>query len=147
MVIIGLSLVSFVLTPSESVDSFHLVGSFEDGDFLLVFAIFFPAVTGIMAGVNLSGDLKNPRKAIPLGTLSAIAVTMLIYIVIAYVAANHVSPIELRNNQMVMVEYAWWGPSSFTRYTCSNIFICAWQHDWCSKNFASSCCTENSSLF
>ncbi len=110
MVIIGLSLVSFILTPSESVDSFHLVGSFEDGDFLLVFAIFFPAVTGIMAGVNLSGDLKNPRKAIPLGTLSAIGVTMLIYVVIAYVAASHVSPIELRNNQMVMVEYAWWGP-------------------------------------
>ncbi len=110
MVIIGLSLVSFVLTPSESVDSFHLIGSFEDGDFLLVFAIFFPAVTGIMAGVNLSGDLKNPRKAIPLGTLSSIAVTMFIYILIAYVAANHVSPIELRNNQMVMVEYAWWGP-------------------------------------
>jgi amino acid transporter len=110
MVIIGLSLVSFILTPSESVDSFHLVGSFEDGDFLVVFAIFFPAVTGIMAGVNLSGDLKNPRKAIPLGTLSAIGVTMLIYVVIAYVAASHVSPIELRNNQMVMVEYAWWGP-------------------------------------
>jgi amino acid transporter len=110
MAIIGLSLVSFFLTPAKPVESFHLIGSFEDGNFLIVFAIFFPAVTGIMAGVNLSGDLKNPRKAIPLGTLSAIGVTALIYIAIAYFAANYISPLELRSDQMVMVEYAWWGP-------------------------------------
>jgi amino acid transporter len=110
MAIIGLSLLSIFFTPSESVDSFHLIGSFEDGNFLIVFAIFFPAVTGIMAGVNLSGELKNPRKAIPLGTLSAIGVTMLIYIALAYIAAKHIPSVELRSDQMIMVEYAWWGP-------------------------------------
>ena len=110
MAIIGLSLISIFFTSSNSVNNFYLIGSFEDGNFLIVFAIFFPAVTGIMAGVNLSGDLKNPRKAIPLGTLSAIGVTLLIYIALAYVAAKNISPVELRSNQMALVEHAWWGP-------------------------------------
>ena len=38
-------------------------------DFFVVFAIVFPAFTGMTAGVELSGDLKNPAKSIPLGTI------------------------------------------------------------------------------
>uniref|UniRef100_A0A673C157 Solute carrier family 12 member 7b n=1 Tax=Sphaeramia orbicularis TaxID=375764 RepID=A0A673C157_9TELE len=48
--------------------------------FTLLVGIYFPSVTGIMAGSNRSGDLRDAQKSIPIGTILAIATTSFIYI-------------------------------------------------------------------
>ncbi|XP_052742375.1 bumetanide-sensitive sodium-(potassium)-chloride cotransporter isoform X2 [Bicyclus anynana] len=55
-------------------------------NFFSVFSIFFPAATGILAGANISGDLKDPQKSIPKGTLLAILLTTISYVLIALIA-------------------------------------------------------------
>lgn len=49
-------------------------------DFISVFSIYFPAATGILAGANISGDLKNPSTAIPKGTMYSIVITTITYV-------------------------------------------------------------------
>ncbi|XP_008936806.1 PREDICTED: solute carrier family 12 member 1 isoform X2 [Merops nubicus] len=62
---------------------------FRSGEgFFSVFAIFFPAATGILAGANISGDLKDPQVAIPKGTMLAIVITTITYIAVAICAAS-----------------------------------------------------------
>uniref|UniRef100_A0A4X2LE32 Solute carrier family 12 member 3 n=1 Tax=Vombatus ursinus TaxID=29139 RepID=A0A4X2LE32_VOMUR len=54
-----------------------------DGSFFGMFSIFFPSATGILAGANISGDLKDPAVAIPKGTLMAILWTTVSYLAIS----------------------------------------------------------------
>ncbi|MCJ7802686.1 MAG: hypothetical protein MUP82_10060, partial [Candidatus Marinimicrobia bacterium] len=72
LLIIIASLVSFFLGSSDPVIVTNTQTSGIELPFWTVFAIFFPAVTGITAGASMSGNLKDPRKNIPIGTLSAI---------------------------------------------------------------------------
>lgn len=76
------------------------------GKFFMVFAIVFPAFTGMTAGVGLSGDLKKPGKSIPLGTTSATIAGMIIYIAVIYKLAISASPEDLVNNQLIMSRIA-----------------------------------------
>uniref|UniRef100_A0A3B4V683 Solute carrier family 12 member 2 n=1 Tax=Seriola dumerili TaxID=41447 RepID=A0A3B4V683_SERDU len=57
--------------------------NFRGETFFSVFAIFFPAATGILAGANISGDLADPQLAIPRGTLLAILITGIVYLGVA----------------------------------------------------------------
>ncbi len=78
--------------------------------FFTVFAIIFPAFTGMTAGVGLSGDLRNPAKAIPLGTLSATLIGMVVYVFIAYKLTTSASPENLVDTtDLVMADIAWQG--------------------------------------
>ncbi|XP_068622442.1 bumetanide-sensitive sodium-(potassium)-chloride cotransporter [Battus philenor] len=59
-----------------------------DQNFFTVFAIFFPSVTGIQAGANISGDLKDPASAIPKGTLLALLISMVSYALMVLISGG-----------------------------------------------------------
>ncbi|MCB0520108.1 MAG: amino acid permease [Lewinellaceae bacterium] len=78
--------------------------------FFTVFAIIFPAFTGMTAGVGLSGDLKDPGKSLPLGTMAGTLAGMVIYVFIAYKLAASASPQDLADtSRLVMADIAWQG--------------------------------------
>jgi amino acid transporter len=83
---------------------------FNGSSFWIVFAVFFPAVTGVMAGANMSGDLTNPRRSIPYGTISSVIITTLIYISLIFVAALIATPEELAGNYNVFIDKALYSP-------------------------------------
>ncbi|MBP2030407.1 amino acid transporter [Methanohalophilus levihalophilus] len=78
--------------------------------FWALFAVFFPAATGIMAGANMSGELKNPRKSIPIGTMSAIVLSTIIYMALAYLLIRMATPEELVSNYNILLDRAAWTP-------------------------------------
>ena len=123
MVVIVLSIVSIVMAAYNG--SMHIptdealsLGSFKGSpendfkgsNFWIVFAVFFPAATGIMAGANMSGELKDPKRSIPVGTLWAIGVSFVIYMALAYWLARTATEDELLNNYNIIIEKAYYGP-------------------------------------
>ncbi|MCK5808215.1 amino acid permease, partial [bacterium] len=97
LVILGISVVTIFIVPFLgievntvslfAVENLNLAGNrpLSIALFFSVFAQFFPAVTGIDAGVGMSGDLANPKKSLVKGTFSAIAVTFVIYLISAVI--------------------------------------------------------------
>lgn len=83
---------------------------FQGIDFWVVFAVLFPATTGILAGANMSGDLKDPRRAIPVGTLWAIGISSVVYLGLAWWNAHVASPEELLNDYNVAINKSLWPP-------------------------------------
>ena len=108
---IALSLLSlFFGSPIEesTIEMWGAADRHSEG-FWIVFAVFFPAVTGIMAGVNMSGDLKDPAKSIPKGTFAAIGVGYVIYMVLPIILATRADAITLIEDPLIMRKMAWWG--------------------------------------
>lgn len=76
-----------------------------------VFAIFFPAVTGFTAGIAMSGDLKNPKKDLPLGTIASISVGLIVYIALAIFISSKVDQERLLNDYNILSKIALFGPA------------------------------------
>jgi amino acid transporter len=112
MAAIVLSLVSLALGhPVEPLPAEAATPIDPGADFWVVFAVFFPAVTGIMAGVSLSGDLENPSRSIPRGTFAAIGVGYVIYMTLPFVLASRADPTTLMADELVMRRMSAWGPA------------------------------------
>ena len=108
MAFIGASVLSIMLGKGSQMQAVALLDQFSLKNFWVVFAIFFPAVTGVLTGASMSGELKDPKKSIPKGTLWAIAVSFFVYTLLAFLFAKNVPLAELRVNTNVAIDMGRW---------------------------------------
>ncbi|MDX1666312.1 MAG: amino acid permease [Saprospiraceae bacterium] len=91
-------------------DESGAITGYDSSSFWEVFAVFFPAVTGVMVGANMSGELENPKRNIPVGTLSAIVITAFIYLALIFVAVILADTQDLIDNYTIFIDRAYWRP-------------------------------------
>lgn len=109
--ILVISLAMFFMGESNAPNGSDFLKTIRNpDDFFKVFTIIFPAFTGIAAGLGLSGDLKDPKKSIPRGTLWATIVGIIIYIAVAFKLFYSASITDLAEDQLIMSKIAIWGP-------------------------------------
>nr|XP_056717354.1 solute carrier family 12 member 8 [Euleptes europaea] len=113
--LLAVSTLDFVIGSFTHLDPEHgFVGYSEDlmlnntlpdyspgESFFTVFGVFFPAATGVMAGFNMSGDLRKPAMSIPLGSLSAIGISWFLYIVFVFLLGAICTRESLRYDFMI----------------------------------------------
>lgn len=106
MVILCLALLSFFVGGFIHWDSSLLHINWDPApqqpSFWILFAVFFPAVTGFTQGVSMSGDLRNPGKSLPLGTFLAVGISILVYFAAAIIFASNLSREILINDYQSM---------------------------------------------
>ncbi len=110
MAAIGISLLSLVFGgPIEATELQLQPAPNAEAGFWVVLAVFFPAVTGIEAGVNMSGDLKDPARSIPRGTLAALAVGYVVYMTLPILLSTRADAQALIDDPLIMRRIAFWG--------------------------------------
>ena len=81
-----------------------------NGNFWKNFALFFPAITGLMAGIGMSGELSNPKRQIPKGVISALIVTSIVYVLMVVYLGIAAPAEELVGNSLKIVDLALFSP-------------------------------------
>lgn len=109
--LIGASLVAFFMGGSPQSYTVPVPASPPPAEpFWTVLAVFFPAVTGIEAGLGMSGDLKEPGRALPVGTLAAVLTSYVVYIAIpVFLSAVVRDRAALLTHTLIMRDVAVWG--------------------------------------
>ncbi|WP_297795580.1 amino acid permease [uncultured Eudoraea sp.] len=109
---IFVSLVAIFLGSSEfAPETLPLLATEGSVPLEVVFAIFFPAVTGFTAGIAMSGDLKDPKKSIPVGTLAAIGVGLVVYLILATFIAFNINSEVLKTDYNILMKIALFAPA------------------------------------
>jgi amino acid transporter len=110
MAAIAFSLVSFFIGHApQNIAPLDAASVPPPLDFWVVFAVFFPAVTGILSGLGMSGDLKEPGRSIPVGTISAVLVGYVIYMAVPIALRIMVQDDAiLRSDTMILQKCARW---------------------------------------
>lgn len=108
---IGLSLLSVFFGHSNHAPThLALVPLAGAPSMMVLFGIFFPAVTGFEAGVSMSGDLNDPKTTIPKGTITAILVGLVVYIGLPVFLLYRVDQAQLVNNPNILLEISLFPP-------------------------------------
>uniref|UniRef100_UPI00358F7851 solute carrier family 12 member 4-like isoform X2 n=1 Tax=Myxine glutinosa TaxID=7769 RepID=UPI00358F7851 len=109
--------IGVVDVPPSNVRQYPYIFTDLATSFMVLFGIFFPSVTGIMAGSNRSGDLKDAQKSIPVGTILAIITTSFIYLSCVILFGSCIENAVLRdkfgevvNGTLVVGTLAWPSP-------------------------------------
>jgi amino acid transporter len=114
MIAVGLSLLALALgVASGGVRPPEVTASYRTAPgFWYVFAVFFPAVTGFTAGIGMSGDLRDPRRSIPRGTLLAVMTGALVYLTIPVLlgVTAQATPEQLATPGIIWTQIAVLGP-------------------------------------
>jgi amino acid transporter len=111
MIAVGVSILALAIgVATGGIQAPEMAPSYRTAPrgFWYVFAVFFPAVTGFTAGVGMSGDLRDPRRSIPRGTLLAVATGALIYLTIPVLLSvtARVTPVDLAEPGIVWIQIA-----------------------------------------
>jgi len=103
MAAIALSLISIFFGKHDfAPEHVNLTPLATSAPFMILFGIFFPAVTGFEAGVSMSGDLQNPKKSLPYGAMLAVGVGFIVYIGLAFFYAFTVDANALVNDPQIL---------------------------------------------
>lgn len=113
MAFLGAALVSFYLGAFSRWDAALVAANWhppaEGPPFWMLFAIFFPAVTGFTQGVSMSGDLADPGRSLPLGTFCAVGISLVVYFSVAVLFAGTLPLGRLGADTQAMQQVSQWG--------------------------------------